>query len=67
MSYRFYDQKPGDMLELSSGQLIVKTDRTQALCLQGDRAGLLLDVPHDASVDRIADREDMVQAILDDC
>ena len=67
MAYRFHNQKPGDMLELPTGQRIIKTDSKQALCLSGDNVGSLLDILFTADVHRIADREDVVSAVLDAC
>lgn len=66
MAYRFRDQEPGDMLRLPSGQLVIKTGRKQALCMHGASVSILLDVPATTDVDRIADREDVVQAALGD-
>lgn len=67
MAYHFHDSQSGDLLELSSGQLIMKIQKEQAICLQGEDVGLLLNVSFDTNVIRIMDREDLVSVCLDSC
>ena len=60
MAYRFRDQKPGDVLELLDGQLVIKIGPTQAFCLRGNDMTTILHMPPTADVTRIMDREDLI-------